>query len=302
MGFARTPYILGGLFTKNTNIKKNTRINNALFLTPALLLFVLFVVVPFFEGIPVAFSNWDGISQGRGSFVGFKNFADVFGGKDVRNATRNTVIYTLITVTGSNILGILLANGVQRKTKLNNLLRGIYFMPFVISLLLGAYVWRYLYSGVIYKVFGISSPLGNTKYALIAIAIIAIWRDSGYTMVVYIAGLNMIPSDLYEAAMVEGAGPVKRFFTISLPLLMPSISANVVLTLAWGLKQFDLVMAATGGGPGKATQTLAMVIYKNIFEYQHAGYGQAMAIIFTIFMATISSTVSGILRRREVEI
>ena len=121
-------------------------------------------------------------------------------------------------------------------------------------------------------------------------------------MVVYIAGLNMIPTDYFEVATVDGAGPFRRFFSITLPLLMPSIAANVVLTLSYGLKQFDLVMAATGGGPGKSTQTLAIVIYKNIFEFMHAGYGQAMAIVFTVFVMTISSLVSYALRRREVEL
>ncbi|WP_195283711.1 carbohydrate ABC transporter permease [Harryflintia acetispora] len=285
-----------------SSLAARQRAANFCFLAPALLLFVIFILLPFIQGIPVSLTNWNGVTVEHGEFVGLRNYINIFKQGDFNKAAGVTLLYTLITVTCTNVLGLLLALGVQRTGKLNNFLRSIYFMPFVISLILAAYTWRYLYSDIVNIAFGLHSPLGSMRYALPAVAGIAVWRDAGYAMVVYLAGLQMVPRDYYEAAEVEGAGAPTRFFKITLPLIMPSVSANVVLTLAWGLKQFDLVMAATGGGPGKATETLAVVIYKNIFEFMHAGYGQAAAIVFTVFVAAVSSAVSFLLRRREVEL
>ena len=287
---------------KHNRMARRRLLNNILFLAPASIIFLLFIVFPFLQGIPISMTNWNGITVERGNFVGLTNYIDILTQGNFNMAVKTTLIYTAITVIGTNIMGMLLALGIQRSTKLNNILRSIYFMPFVISLILAAYTWRYLYSDVVYAYLGINSPLGSMDHSIFAVAAIAIWRDAGYAMVVYLAGLNMIPSDYYEASMVEGAGPVRRFFSITLPLVMPSVTANVILTLANGLKQFDLVMAATGGGPGKSTETLALVIYKNIFEFMHAGYGQAASIIFTVFVALISSVISYLLRRREVEL
>jgi raffinose/stachyose/melibiose transport system permease protein len=137
---------------------------------------------------------------------------------------------------------------------------------------------------------------------MFGLAIIAVWRDTGLAMLVYIAGLKAIPSELYEAATVDGAGPVRRFFTITVPLLAPVFTICVTLWLGWGLRVFDYPMAATGGGPGDASETLAMYVYNYTFPFGRAGYGQAAAILMFVMVFAISGTVAKLLRKREVEL
>ncbi len=280
--------------------KTQRRITNFIFLVPASALFLMWVIIPFVQGIPISFTSWDGLSKTR-EFTGMENYAKMLTQGDFWLPLKNTVFYTVLATAGANVLGLLLAMGILRSTRLNNALRTVFFMPHVLSVVLCAYIWKYMYSDIIYRYLAINSPLGSPEYAVIALALIAIWRDAGYGMIIYIAGLKMVPEDYYEAARVEGAGALSRFFKITLPLIVPSITANVILMLSWGLKQFDLVMAGTGGGPGKATETLAIFIYRNIFEYYAVGYGQAASVLFTIFVTVMSSSIAYVLRKREVE-
>jgi len=137
---------------------------------------------------------------------------------------------------------------------------------------------------------------------MVGLAIIAIWRDSGYCMVVYIAAIQGVSKDFYEAAQIEGASRFQQFRQITIPMIGPAITSNITLLLAWGMKVFDYPMAATSGGPGRASETVAMLIYNNLFIYYKAGYGQAIAVIFTFFIFLCSTTVSRTLRKREVEL
>jgi raffinose/stachyose/melibiose transport system permease protein len=280
--------------------KTQKKLANFIFLVPASALFLVWVIIPFVQGIPISFTNWDGISKTR-EFVGIDNYIKMLAQGDFWLPLKNTVYYTILATAGANILGLLLALGILKSTRLNSGLRTIFFMPHVLSVVLCAYIWKYMYSDIIYRYLAINSPLGRPEYAIIALALIAIWRDAGYGMIIYIAGLKMVPEDYYEAAKVEGAGTLAKFFKITLPLIVPSITANVILMLSWGLKQFDLVMAGTGGGPGKATETLAIFIYRNIFEYYAVGYGQAASVLFTIFVTLMSSSIAYLLRKKEVE-
>ncbi len=121
-------------------------------------------------------------------------------------------------------------------------------------------------------------------------------------MLIYVAGLKSIPGSLYEAAEVEGAGPIARFFRITVPLLIPAFSINVTLILAWGLREFDTVMVATGGGPGRASMSMAFYVYKTTFVWGKAGYGQAVAVVMMAFIVVVSAIVARTLRSREVEL
>ena len=139
------------------------------------------------------------------------------------------------------------------------------------------------------------------KNVIFGLSLIAVWRDSGYCMIVYFAALQAVPKELYECAEIEGAGWWTRFFKITLPMIVPALTANLTLILSWGLKVFDYPMIATLGGPGNASETVNLLIYRNIFVYYKAGYGQASAYVFTVFIFIITAIVSTILRRQEVE-
>ncbi len=271
------------------------------FLAPALIIFIIFVVIPFLQGIPISFLKWDGMSEAK-TFVGLSNYARIFRDTNVINATKNTVLFTFLTVIIANVLGLLFALLISKASRFNNIVRTLIFMPFCLSLVLSSYVWRYIYSDVFYGIFGIPSPLGSAVWVMVGLAIISIWRDSGYCMIVYIAAIQGISQDYYEAADIEGCSRWKKFTSITLPLIAPAITANITLLFAWGMKVFDYPMAATLGGPGRSSETLAMLIYNNLFTYFRAGYGQAIAIVFTICIFVFSTAITKILRRREVEI
>jgi ABC-type sugar transport system permease subunit len=282
------------------NQKYKKEIISFSFLLPALLLFVIFVVLPFLQGIPISFSNWDGMSIKR-LFVGLDNYKRIFTDPNVINATKNTFIFTFFTVVFANLFGLAFAILIAKTSVYNSVLRTLIFMPFCLSLVLASYVWRYVYSDVFYEIMGIPSPLGSPQLVMIGLAVISIWRDAGYCMVIYLAAIQAISPDYYEVAKLEGCSKLKIFTQITLPMIAPAITANITLLLAWGMKVFDYPMAATMGGPGRASETLAMLVYNNLFTYFRAGYGQAIAIVFTIVIFIMSKSVAQMLRSREVE-
>lgn len=283
---------------KNSSKKK---LCNVLFLLPACIVFCIFVLIPFFQGIPLSLYQWDGYSDTK-TFVGMANYFALLKDGSLVEVIGNTFEYTLYYLLGCNILGLALALLVKKATRLNSVLRTIFFMPFVLSMILASFMFSYIYSDVFYGIFGIKSFLGNVDAVNPAIAAIAIWKDSGYCMIIYIASLTMVPTDYYEAAKIEGCGAVQAFFNITVPLIVPAFTANLTLILAWGMQAFDYQMAATGGGPGHASETIGMYIYKNIFVYHNAGYGQAAGVLLTIGLAILVMILTGYLRRKEVEL
>ena len=271
------------------NYKK--RIQEFTFILPAMILFLVFVVYPFLQGLsPVK------------TFNGITNYLKIFKDANVWNATKNTLIFTALTMFFSNFLGLLFALMISKTSRLNSVLRTCIFVPYCLSLVLSSYIWRYVYSDVLYEFTGIPSPLGSTTWVMVGLAIISVWRDAGYCMVVYIAAIQGVSKDYYEAADIEGCSRWKKFTNITLPLIGPAITANFTLLLAWGMKVFDYPMAATGGGPGRSSETIAMLIYNNLFVYNKAGYGQAIAIVFTLAIFLCSTLLSKTLRAREVEL
>ncbi len=283
------------------NQKTKKRIQEFTFILPAIVMFAIFVAYPFLQGFPISFTKWDGMSPNK-VFVGLDNYLRIFQDVNVINATKNTLIFTALTMVFSNLLGLLFALMIARVSKLNNVLRTCIFMPYCLSLVLSSYIWRYVYSDVFYDRFGIPSPLGSTTWVMLGLAVISVWRDAGYCMVVYIAAIQGVSSDYYEAADLEGATALQKFRNITFPMIAPAVTANFTLLLAWGMKVFDYPMAATAGGPGRSSETVAMLIYNNLFTYFRAGYGQAIAVVFTIAIFVVSTVVSRTLRAREVEI
>lgn len=281
------------------NYKK--RIQEFTFILPAMILFLVFVVYPFLQGFPISFTKWDGLSPVK-TFNGISNYLKIFKDANVWNATKNTLIFTALTMFFSNFLGLLFALMISKTSRLNSVLRTCIFVPYCLSLVLSSYIWRYVYSDVLYEFTGIPSPLGSTTWVMVGLAMISVWRDAGYCMVVYIAAIQGVSKDYYEAADIEGCSRWKKFTNITLPLIGPAITANFTLLLAWGMKVFDYPMAATGGGPGRSSETIAMLIYNNLFVYNKAGYGQAIAIVFTLAIFLCSTLLSKTLRAREVEL
>jgi raffinose/stachyose/melibiose transport system permease protein len=274
---------------------------NAMLLLPALVLYLLVVVVPFFQGIPFSFTNWNGVSATY-DHVGLKNYINLFKASDFWNAIQNTFSYTFLYVICSNALGLAVALLIHKSSRINNISRTIIFMPYVVSILTAAFVWKYIFNNFYSPLFGVPSPLALSNQALFGIVLIQTWRSSGYCMLIFIAALQGVPQEYYEVAKVEGASWSVQFWKITFPMIMPAFAANVSLLMAWGLKVFDAVMATTGGGPGKATATMSMYVFNNIFGYMKAGYGQAAAVMMTIILLAMSVCVTKFFRAQEVDV
>ncbi|MCR1842170.1 carbohydrate ABC transporter permease [Murimonas intestini] len=282
-------------------IKLKKRLTNLAFLLPALLLFGTMVVLPFISGAKISFTDWDGFSEVY-NFVGMKNYLKIFKDPTIGEPIKNSLFFTAVTVIGNNLFGLLLAMALKKNTRVNRIFRTFVFMPFIISLVLTGFIWSYIYSDVFYELLGIKSLLGNKKTVMLGICIMGMWRDIGYAMLIYLAGLNAISDTYYEAAEIDGAGPFTKFRYVTLPMIAPAMTINITLFLGWGLKVFDYAMTVTHGGPGRASETFALYVYNYTFPYNKAGYGQAAAIVMMAAIVVITGIVTFFLRRREVDL
>ncbi len=279
--------------------KKNSVIY-FMFIVPSLLLIIFTIVYPFISGINIAFTDWDGISKTY-NYIGIKNFINLFSDKSIGRSIRNTLVFAVGYTVINNILALALAVFLMKKMVGRNMIKTIFFIPMALSPVLAAFVWSFIDRNIIANLLGTKSLLGSPKTVIIGIIIIAFWNAVGSNLMIYIAGLTNISKDYYEAAKIDGAGERTTFRYIMVPLLGPSFTMCIVLTLTSSLREFATVMAATGGGPAKSSETVAIFIYRNLFSYQKAGYGQAVAIIFMVILVALGTTLNRFFRSREVE-
>lgn len=273
-----------------------------LFLLPSLLLFVFAFVYPFVTGIHIAFTDWDGISRSY-QYVGLQNFKSIFLDKNIRVVIKNTLFFALGYTALNNLLALALALLLSQKFRGQNLCKTIFFIPMALSAVLASFVWRFIDTKIYAQFLADSgrSILGNPDVVLLGIIIIGLWNGIGSNVMIYIAGLTNIPSDYYEAAAIDGANGFKKLRYIILPLLGPSFTMCITLTLTSALREFATVTAATGGGPANSSETVAIYIYKNLFQYYKAGYGQAIAILFMVLLMVIGISLQRFFRSKEVE-
>ncbi len=279
------------------------------FAVPALAVYALVVLYPSISGVLYAFTDWSGI--GAKSFNGLENFRTLLHDDTARGSVRNTLLLTVAIVIVQNGIGLLLALGVHAKIKSRTVLRVIFFAPAVVSPVMVAFLWKYVYNpdphsglNALLGAVGLGGLrqdwLGNPSLALWSVAGMVIWQYAGYSMVIFLAGLEGVPADLHEAAMIDGAGRFQRFRYITWPLLAPSVTINLMLSTIGGLKLFDQVYAATNGGPGYSSETLSTVLYKQAFVYGKYGYSTAIALVLALFVAGVSLVQIYYLRSREV--
>jgi raffinose/stachyose/melibiose transport system permease protein len=278
------------------------------FVLPALLVYAVVVLYPSAAGVLYAFTDWTGL--GGKSFVGLDNFRTLVHDDRALGSLRNTLLLTVAIVVVQNGVGLLLALGVRARIKSRMALRAIFFAPVVVSPVMVAFLWKYVYNpapdaglnGILGAV-GLGSLrqdwLGNPSLALWSIAMMVVWQYAGYSMVIFLAGLEGINKDVLEAATIDGAGPVHRFRFVIWPLLAPATTINVMLSTIGGLKLFDQVFASTSGGPGYSTETLSTVLYKEAFVFGNYGYSTAVALVLALFVAAVSLVQLRYLRHRE---
>lgn len=268
---------------------------------PGFLLFVFAVAVPFVIGLQVAVTNWDGIAQTM-NYVGLRNFQLILKSSEFRVVLGNSLYFALLITVANNVLSLTLALGLNRSFRGRGAVRSAFFFPTCLSTVLAAFIWNFLFRDVFSQLWGVKSMLGNMQIVIPGIVIIALWNGLGINIVIYLANLTNIPKELYEAAIVDGAGPWQKFRRVTVPMLMPSFTVCITMTLISGLKEFATTMAATGGGPGRSSEMISIYIYKNLYSYYQAGYGQAVALVFMALLAVCGGVLTKILRSREVEL
>lgn len=283
-----------------TRLKMQDRAFSFLLFLPGLLFFLFAVGYPFLSGLHVSLTSWDGIAQTMDS-VGLKNFETLLRTSAFWKSLRNSISFAVLLTVANNLLSLSAALALNHARWGKKLLRSAFFFPTCLSAVLAAFIWKFIYRDVFSQLFGIKSLLGNYDWVIPGIVIIALWNGLGINIVIYLAGLVNIPGDLYEAATVDGANAWQKFRYVTLPMLMPSITVCITMTLTGGLKEFGTTMSATGGGPAGASEMISIYIYKNLYGYYQAGYGQAVAIVFVVFLVVCGGLLSRLLRGLEVE-
>ena len=276
------------------------------FVIPGLAFYLFVVLWPSAQGALFAFTDWDGLSAEK-NFVGMDQFARLLKDPAAVGAVVHTLLIALAVTVIQNLVGLLLALGVHTRIKSRNLLRVALFTPAVITPVATAFLWKYMMTpdGAINEFLSfIGLPwlrqdwLGNPDIALWSIVATVVWQFAGYSMVIFLAGLQGVPEELLEASRLDGAGAIRRFWSVVRPELAPAITINLMLSIIGGLKLFDQVWVMTGGGPGTSTDTMSTLIYKNAFQFGDLAYGIAMALVLTVFVAILSSAQYGLLGRQ----
>ena len=272
---------------------------NMLFMLPTIILFCIVVLIPFFQGIHYSFTNWKSIVSDTKEFNGLKNYIYLIKNKYFQDSLLVTFKFTILYMISANVMGLLLALAIHRSSWFNNIARTVLFLPFTVSATAGSIVWSYVFTDVYGTITGLVSPLGMPGQIIYGMVVIGAWRDMGYTMLIYIAALQAVPQDYYEAATVDGAGKLRQFFSVTVPNIVPAFTTNVTLLLAWGLRTFDMPMAVARNA--REGQFTAVYVYDSIFSNNKAGLGQAAAVILTIILVVLTQIVTRSLRRLEVE-
>ena len=259
------------------------------FALPGLFCFLAVVMVPFIYGIYLTLTDWNGVSSVK-NFVGLSNFAAVMRDAQFWKSLLLTFKYVIAVVVLVNVIAFLLAYILTRGIKGQNFFRAGFFTPNLIGVIVLGYIWQTLLNGLLSK-WGQPLLSLSARNGFIGMLILLMWRQIGYMMIIYIAGLNNVSPDLVEAAQIDGATSRQILFKIKLPMIMPSVTICTFLTLTNGFKMFDQNLSLTGGDPGKQSQLLALNIYDTFYARsgpQWKGIGQAKAVVFFILVVVIA--------------
>ena len=271
-----------------------------IFILPALIIYLLFSITPFLYTIYYSFTDYTDMNPINLHFVGLKNYIKVLQTPVMLAAIKNSVIYAILLTGFQTLLGLPLAFVLNQKLKSRNLLRAVFFFPAVFSSLLIGYLWNFIMSSSDFGLINnILHQLGlgtlnffTSKNALYSVILTQIWQWTGWAMVIFLANLQSISPDLYEAAEIDGANGLKKFMYVTLPLMCPSVKIVIVTGLIGGMKVFDIIYSMTSGGPGDATQTVKTVRMKKGISERVYSTGSAFGVCFFIIVLAISAIVT----------
>lgn len=288
---------------------KKQNITLLIFCLPALSVYILFKLYPALSGIFYSLTNWNGLKK-EYDFIGISNFIEIFSDQYFWQSMWFTFKYVIVIVIVSNVIALTLAVAIESRRKAKGLFRTIFYMPNMISMVIGGYMWMFIFTKVLYYMvdnWGVKfldhSWIGDPKYSFIAIIIVAAWGAVGYLMIIYMAALQGVPSNLKEAASIDGATPWQNFWKIVFPLIRHAITICVFWALNAGFQVFDVIYTLTGGGPGRATQSVAINIYEEAFKgNRRFGYATAKSTILFVVVLIVTAIQLKITSRKEQEL
>ena len=264
-------------------------------LAPNLLGFLVFYAGPMVAGFGISFTHWDMLSSPK--WAGLANYRQLFNDDLIRVSLKNTLIYSLITIPGGMVIALALAMAVKETVRLGTLYRSLFFLPVVTSTIAVALIWKSIFNtdyGLLNWLLDLAGlpPVGwlsDSRWAMVSVSLVSIWKTMGYNMVILLAGLFAVPQHLYEAAAIDGAGAWRRFINVTLPMLSPTLFFVLVISVISSFQVFDQVYVLTDGGPGNATLVYNYYLYQNAFDFFKMGYASAMAyaLFALIFLITL---------------
>jgi ABC-type sugar transport system permease subunit len=300
---------LAGAVTPKRRRRALTRVSwsSLLYLVPALLFFVIFVVYPICTSIQTSFYTYDGLTAGTPA--GFANYVNVFTDPGLRAALAHSLVLLVFYAALPVCIGLLLA-GAMSRIRIYGLtvFRALLFLPQILSSVVVAVAWRGLLASDgpvnwVLEHVGLGalahSWLGDFDTALPSIGVVGTWVEYGLCMVLFLAGIVTIDRSLYEAARLDGAGPVREFLAITLPALRPQISIALILTITFALRNFDLIWNTTRGGPGTSTTVPSLFVYLDAFQNRQLGQASAIAVVLTVIIFVVVALVQLLLRERD---
>lgn len=284
----------------------SSAIQNVMYV-PALLFLCLFIFYPFLKGIQISFTNWDGYSQ-EFNWLGFANYKRMLTDPDIAKVIQNTFIYGVGSTVLQNVIGLAYALFLNMSFRTKGVTRTIIYLPVIVSPLIMGYIWYFFFQyhggaiNDVIQLFGAQpvNLLGDQHLNVWIITFVNSYQYVGIAMVIFLAGLQVIPKDYYEASIIDGAGAAAQFIHVTWPLLAPSFTISIVLNLIGGLKLFDVVTAMTNSGPGYASASLSTFMYQLYFGRQDAGYAASVGNLMFVIISILSMTALFFLRRREV--
>lgn len=266
-----------------------------LFIAPVIVLFGIFRVAPAIQTLLYSFYKVE-LLRGRFTFIGLDNFRTLLTDEIFQKAAVNTLVYVAAIVPISAALGLILAVLFNTRFRFKEFFKAVYFAPMVTSTVAAAVVWWWMYNpqfgifNVLLKLVGLPEQpwLMSSHMALPSIIIFSIWKSLGYNMIIYLAGLQAIPQQFYEAATIDGAGAIKRFWRISVPLLAPTTTFILIYNGILAFQVFDQVFVLTGGGPANSTNVVVLDLYRQAFERYNFGYAAAEAMVLFVFILGVT--------------
>lgn len=290
------------------NLKKVFTISLWWMYLPALVIVCFFIVYPFLNGIRISFTNWNGFSQIY-SYIGFDQYKRMLFDPNTWLIVKNTLLYGVGSTILQNIIGLIYALLLNQSIRIKSIARTIIYLPVIISPLIMGYIWYFFFSyqggalNDVLQVLGFDkiNALGNPDVNTWLIVFVNTYQFVGIAMIIYLAGLQSISKDYYEAAQIDGATPFQQFKNITLPLLIPSVTINMVLNIIGGLKLFDVIISLTNGGPGNASQSMSTFMYSLYFDKQDAGYAATQGVLMAVIILILSLAALLYFRSKEVE-